>query len=821
MSGALARLNAWRRANLTRRIGLPAVAVTLLFLAALGFVAFRLGQRAVVDQVDARNRQLAVQISAEIATFFDSQLDTLRLQGDQILAAAGPAAKADALIRLRSQFPYIYNDLRLYGADGAEQASAAGRLSDLLAGAAGSPAGPATPDQAVARAIAGRTVAISPVAFRPITSTPYVTATLPLLRCPTGQTPCAPAGALVAQIDLRSFWTRVDGFRIEDGAVTIVDEQGTVIAHPDRRQVGARLDQVAIAPLRDGLEGATSFQRGGRTYLAAYAPVGAPLDWGVIVEQERDAALGPVGRIGAAAALATALSALSLALLLSALIGSALRPVGRLSAAAGQIAAAGDLHAAPSFSLEGEEAGAELVALAASFGQMIERLRAAQDALEALNADLERRVEQRTAQLQTVLEVARLSGRTLRERAVLQTLLDQVGRLVQFDAATIRLLAPSGNLLETVAAEGEGAARLPRRVPLGGGDVLDRVVAGRLPVNVADTSADPAWQQRFGPDPNVGSWLGIPLLVNDEAIGTLSIYASRAGAYGDEEAALLGALGLQVAVTLSHARLYEESVQRVEQELQTARQIQKHLFPERAPTLSGLDIATYYRPARETTGDFYSFVTPSRGAGDAVDLFIGDVSGKSLPAALLMTMARTALYAAASGGGGPVETLRRANTVLVGDMPRGSFVASTFARLDRLAGTCTLVNAAQPAPLLARDGRAELLEGPGDHLPLGVVAAPAYEPYTLPLRAGDLLLFYTDGVIESFSPAGELFGFERLEATALDCGAAPAHEVVARVIAAVSAWMGAAPQHDDIAILAVRVTEGWEKLPGSLELPGS
>ncbi|HMQ30532.1 MAG TPA: SpoIIE family protein phosphatase [Chloroflexaceae bacterium] len=808
------RLTAWRRADLTRRIGLPAIAVTLLFLAALGFVAFRLGQRAVVDQVDDRNRQLAVQVSAEIATFVESELGTLRLVGDQLIAAPGPEAQSAALLRLRAQFPYIYNDLRFYDAAGAEAASAAGRLSDLLAGAASAPS-PGGGDEAVARAIAGRTLAISPVGFRPITGTPYVTATLPLVRCPVEQTPCDPAGAVVAQLDLRSFWTRVDSFRIENGAVTIVDEQGTVIAHPDRRQVGARLDQAAIAPLFAGFEGATSFERGGRTYLAAYAPVGAPLGWGVVVEQDRDAALGLVGSIGAAATLATVLSALSLALLLSALIGRALRPVRQLGAAAGQIAAAGDLHAAPSFSLEGEEASAELVALSTSFSRMIDRLRAAQDELEALNDDLERRVAKRTAQLETVLEVARLSAGTLRERAVLQTLLDHVGRLVRFDAATIRLLDPAGAQLETVAARGEGAADLPRRVPLGEGDVLDQVVARRRPIIVADTSADPAWQQRFGPNPQAGSWLGIPLLVNEQAIGTLSTYAGGPGAYGEEDASLLAALGGQVAVTLSHARLYEASVQRVEQELQTARQIQKHLFPERAPVLSGLDIATYYRPARETTGDFYSFVTPASARGgaapaDAVDLFIGDVSGKSLPAALLMTMARTALYAAASGGDGPVETLRRANTVLVGDMPRGSFVASTFARLDRGAGSCTLVNAAQPAPLLARDGRAELLEGPGAHLPLGVVEAPAYEPYTVPLRRGDLLLFYTDGVIEAFSPAGELFGFERLEAAVLSYGPAPAHEVVRRLIEAVQVWMDTAPQHDDIAILAVRVTDGWE-----------
>jgi serine phosphatase RsbU (regulator of sigma subunit) len=605
----------------------------------------------------------------------------------------------------------------------------------------------------------------------------------------------------------------VDGFRIQNGAVTIVDSNGVVIAHPDRQQVGTQIDQQAVAGVFRGLEGATSYMRSGESYLAAYAPVGPPLGWGVVVEQEQDAALSAVGRIGLAASLATLLSAVSLALLLSTVIDRALTPVHQLSKAAAEIAASGDLRAVPAVGKAGRQMSEELATLSGSFNQMIDRLRLAQEQQLAWNEVLEERVVERTAQLQTVLEVAKLSTGTLEERVVLQTLLEQVGRLVEFDAATVRLSTPAGDELEVAAASGMGAAALRRRISLSKG-ILAEVMQSREPRLVVDTDASPAYRDAFGDDQPRGSWLGVPLVAHAEPVGTLSVYVERVGAYSDEHATLLTALGGQVAIALAHARLYDDSVRRVEQELQTARQIQRHLFPEHAPTLSGLDIATYYRPARETTGDFYSFVTPTRngksGGGDSVDLFIGDVSGKSLPAALLMTMARTTLYAAASGGeGGPVETLRHANAVLVGDMPRGSFVASTFARLDRAAGTCTLVNAAQPAPLLVRGGDSELLEGPGAHLPLGIVESPEYEALTVPLYSGDLLLFYTDGVIEAFSPEGELFGFERLAEVGVASQGLVAHEVVEALMTAVSEWMGPRPQHDDIAILVVRVTEGW------------
>lgn len=536
----------------------------------------------------------------------------------------------------------------------------------------------------------------------------------------------------------------------------------------------------------------------------------------MIVEQERNAALGLVGQIGLASAMATLLSALSLALLLTSLVRRSIRPVTALSEAAGRIAASGDLSERAALAVPRISTSAEIARLAESFDQMIAKLADAQSQLQGWNEELERRVAERTAQLQTLLEVARLSSGSLDRETVLRTLLEQIGRLVEYDGATIWLLDEAGARLEPAA--GAGAGLPPRHLDLGGpGDLPWAILAGRVPHLVADTGHDEQWSAHFGPAPGDGSWLGLPLVVQERPIGLLAIYRGQPRAYGDEQAALLGALASQVAVSLSHARLYEDSVQRVERELQVARQIQQHLFPAQAPALAGLDFATFYRPARETTGDFYSFVAPqvlSADGGspaDAVDLFIGDVSGKSLPAALLMAMARTALYAAASfPAGEPAATMSRANAVLYGEMPPGSFVASTYARFDRRSGCLSLVNAAQPAPLLVRAGTATLLEGEGGHLPLGIVADPGYRTLGVDLQPGDLVIFYTDGVIEAFSPSRELFGFDRLAEAAAEAAAAPsAGGAMERLIGAAAAWMGEAPQSDDIAIVAVRVTSAW------------
>jgi serine phosphatase RsbU (regulator of sigma subunit) len=209
-------------------------------------------------------------------------------------------------------------------------------------------------------------------------------------------------------------------------------------------------------------------------------------------------------------------------------------------------------------------------------------------------------------------------------------------------------------------------------------------------------------------------------------------------------------------------------------------------------------------PPREANGR----ATPA--ASDSIGLIIGDVSGKSLPAALLMALARTALYTAArTQPADPSAVLQAANSVLVGEMPRGSFVASSYVCFDQAAQTCALVNAAQPAPLLIRDGQALMLEGDGSHLPLGIVADPAYSTLTVALQPSDLLVFYTDGVIEAFDQARVLFGFERLEEVVCASAAATPQQVVEQIMAAVVRWMGDLPQHDDIALVAVRVTDEW------------
>ncbi len=798
----------WWRARLSQQIIVPAVLLTLLFLAALGFVAFRMGQRAIVDQIETRNQQVAAQVGQEITTFFQNVLDTLRLQEQALLATDDRTAHEQALISLRAKFPYTYGDLRLLNDQGEQLLLMSGPLHQILAEGVShfDPPESVTLGADVTAALETRSIRVSPVAFRPITSSPYVTMTLPLSDENTYR-------MLVVQIDLRSFWTRVDSLQVAGGGISIVDQQGTILAHPDRQRIGQQLDIEAIALMFAGYANSTTYTQDGITYLAAYSPLrGVLRGWGVLVEQQRSTALAPVRTIAFVAILVTLLSGVSVALLLSNVVRSAVQPVELLSQAASDIAVSGNLGEHPRcLQIVGFEPTHEIAILTDSFNRMIAGLYTAHERLVQWNEALEQRVIERTAQLHTVMDVARLSGGSLQEQEVLSTILAHIGRLVEYDTATILLLNPTGTLLETVAMAGMVSVTRRSTHPLSYFPLNEAVINTRSAIIVPDTSRDPRWRSTDTTPLIAGSWLGVPLLVKEQPIGLLAVLKTQINFYGAEEVQLLTALASQVAITIAHARLYEDSVHRIERELALAEEIQRHLFPTAAPQIEGLLAAAFYKPARETTGDFYEFIPIiEQGMNGRLGIIVGDVSGKSLPAALLMAMARTALSAAArTTPTDPATVLGLANTVLMGDMPRGSFVASSYAAFDPTDRTLALVNAAQPAPMLLRDGMVLFLEGTGSHLPLGVVPSPIYEALRLDVYPGDVFVFYTDGVIEAHNKQRELFGFERLEAVIAGCADLDLlpQQIIERIIAAVSAWSAGMPQHDDIALMVLRVTQ--------------
>ena len=263
--------------------------------------------------------------------------------------------------------------------------------------------------------------------------------------------------------------------------------------------------------------------------------------------------------------------------------------------------------------------------------------------------------------------------------------------------------------------------------------------------------------------------LAVPVSVGEDQVGTYAMYhdISELKRAEEEVRQLNKDLERRVAerteqLKSAMAKQQEEAQQRerIEQELRVARLIQQTFLPRSAPELGSYQIASYYRPAREVSGDFYDFLELEDGR---LGLVVGDASGKGIPAAMVMANTRSVLRTIAQGGDiAPGQVLEEANEILYPDIPPNMFVTCFYAILDPNTGSLTYANAGHDLPYLHRNGDAEELRARG--MPLGLMPGMSYEEREVVVDAGDSVLFYSDGLVEAHDPQGEMFGFPRLRA---------------------------------------------------------
>lgn len=246
--------------------------------------------------------------------------------------------------------------------------------------------------------------------------------------------------------------------------------------------------------------------------------------------------------------------------------------------------------------------------------------------------------------------------------------------------------------------------------------------------------------------------------------------------------------------------------QRMESEFAIGSTIQRTFLPPSdgrgVPMMDGrLHLASVFRPYRQMAGDLYDYfpLGPARMA-----LVIGDVSGKGLPAAILMAVTHTLGRAAAARSSGPGECLQRVNRLLCDENRANLFVTVFFAVVDLDRGTLTYANAGHLPPVLVRGtGPTAPLDLP-DGMVLGVLPDETYEEREVPFGPGDALVLYTDGVSEAPDPERHLFGEERVVEAVTGCSADSVQELLERVMAAVDEFARGEAPTDDVTMLAVR-----------------
>ena len=259
--------------------------------------------------------------------------------------------------------------------------------------------------------------------------------------------------------------------------------------------------------------------------------------------------------------------------------------------------------------------------------------------------------------------------------------------------------------------------------------------------------------------------IALPLVSQGELIGLLALGPRlKRQEYAREDRTLLNNLATQVAPALRVAQMvYEQQEQvreheRIEQELRTAQAIQHAFLPKDVPALPGWQLMSYYQPAREVGGDFYDIFVFADGR---LGLVIGDVSGKGVPAALVMATVHTMLRTAVQGMLAPGEVLARVNDLLATEIPAGMFVTCFYALLDPRSGRLRYANAGHEPPYRQHGGSVTELWATG--MPLGLMPGSCYEEQEATLAPGESLLFYSDGLVEAHSLSREMFGFPRLQ----------------------------------------------------------
>lgn len=334
--------------------------------------------------------------------------------------------------------------------------------------------------------------------------------------------------------------------------------------------------------------------------------------------------------------------------------------------------------------------------------------------------------------------------------------------------------------------------------------VRDQVKNGES-VLVRDTSLDDAFKDRRSiVEQHVRTLMAVPLQTQDKIIGL--IYVDSPGLireFSIYDLQLLTVMANVAAIRIEHARFaeMEQARQLLAREMEQAAEIQRSFLPSVAPTVPGLDIAGFNAACRTVGGDYYDFFAYPNGH---VAMVLGDVSGKGMPASLLMMGLQARVQSLIDEPESLAAALTRINRITSANCPRNKFISFFMCVLDSATGELTYANAGHNPPVIVRtDGSYETLEGGGPVL--GIMSGIEYQQYKVQMNKGDIFAIYSDGVTEAATPADEEFEVENLAKILAAHSQQSAHTMIEDVNKALVAWTAGAPPADDITLIVARL----------------
>jgi serine phosphatase RsbU (regulator of sigma subunit) len=318
--------------------------------------------------------------------------------------------------------------------------------------------------------------------------------------------------------------------------------------------------------------------------------------------------------------------------------------------------------------------------------------------------------------------------------------------------------------------------------------------------------ADPESEEFRARLASEGFRLLAPLVYREKLMGILALQEKLSGeGFDREDESFLSTLANQAALAIETALLHDEMTRQAElkRDLEIARDIQASLLPRSLPQIGGFSFLGGSLPAKVVGGDFYDFIPVS---DRRLGVVIGDVSGKSVPASLLMVASKEIVYSRALTTEDPGQLFRESNRRIY-SIKRRMFVSLGYFLLDADAMSLRYAIGGQPLPILIRpgDGGPRLLDPPAHRLPLGAFREVPYDTSEIFLKKGDLIFFYTDGFTEAMDESMNPYGEERLMESVSRRHREPLEDLAQGLLSDIRAHVGGAEQYDDMTFLLLRV----------------
>jgi sigma-B regulation protein RsbU (phosphoserine phosphatase) len=420
------------------------------------------------------------------------------------------------------------------------------------------------------------------------------------------------------------------------------------------------------------------------------------------------------------------------------------------------------------------------------------------------NARLYTRVSNQAKTLLLLNEISRELTSILNLDQLLKRVGDLLTRVIDYQMFSILLLDPSGEKLQhRFSLRFNENIHIKHDVPLGRGFVGYAALHNEA-VMVADVKKDPRYLML---NPETRSELAVPMVYKGRVIGVLDLEHTRRGYYNEEHKRTLTTLAAQIAIAIENAQLYEQIVRqerRLEQDLSLARELQHRLLPAALPKMVHAEVAAKFSPARAIGGDLYDFLKYS--GGYLYGIAVGDVSGKGAPAAIYAALASGILRSHSAEEPGAAEMLSIVNLSLADRPIDAQYVSMIYAIWDDSNRTLRLANSGLPRPIRSHRGKVSRVDATG--LPLGLFSSAEYDEVTIHAAAGDVFLFFSDGILDARTRHGDLFGGTRVEKIVHENPQLSAQQLVDLIYDEVHTFAGDMEAFDDQTIVALKVKGG-------------